>query len=187
MSSEPTQTADHSSAGASRSAHASSPAHHQSDPARKVALDRLEDQIRWYDAKSQSSQRWFKILKAIQLIAAAAVPVVATLGGPGWLTGGLGALIIVLEGFQQLNQYQQNWVSYRSTCEKLRHEKFLFWAAAGPYGAATQPAKLLAERVESLISQEHANWVEAQEEAAEQLRMATPQQVETGSDTPSPA
>ena len=51
-------------------------------------------------------------------------------------------------GVQQLRQYQQNWTSYRSTCERLKHEKYLYAAQAGPYTAAPRPQSLLAERVE---------------------------------------
>ena len=83
---------------------------------------RLEDQIAWYDAKSQHNQRWFKLLKVCQIITAAAIPVAAAASAPLWLMGGGGALIVVLEGLQQLQQYQQNWITYRSTCERLKHE-----------------------------------------------------------------
>jgi hypothetical protein len=130
---------------------------------------RLEDQIAWYDAKSQHNQRWFKLLKVCQIITAAAIPVAAGASAPAWLVGGAGALIVVLEGLQQLQQYQQNWITYRSTCERLKHEKFLFAARAGPY-ASSEPEALLAERVESLVSQEHAAWVSQREEAAPRVR-----------------
>lgn len=135
-----------------------------------VALARLEDQIAWYDAKSAFHQRWFKLLKATQLVLVAAVPVVATLGLTGWVTALVGALLMVLEGVQQLNQHQHNWMSYRSTCEKLKHEKYLFQAKAGPYAKTAEPARLLAERTEGLVSQEHAEWTERREEAAEELQ-----------------
>lgn len=129
---------------------------------------RLEDQIAWYDAKSQHNQRWFKLLKVCQIITAAAIPVAAGASAPAWLVGGAGALIVVLEGLQQLQQYQQNWITYRATCERLKHEKFLFAARAGPY-ASSEPEALLAERVESLVSQEHAAWVSQREEAARRV------------------
>ena len=70
---------------------------------------------------------------------------------------------------QQLNQYQQNWITYRSTCEALKHEKYLYMAKAGPYAAASDSHALLAERIESLISQEHAKWVSAQESAGKNI------------------
>lgn len=130
---------------------------------------RLEDQIAWYDAKSRQNQLWFKLIKICQIVVAGAIPVAAAASAPAWLMGGGGALIVVLEGLQQLQQYQQNWITYRSTCERLKHEKFLFLAHAGPYAAAPDPESLLAERVEGLVSQEHAAWVSHREEASKQM------------------
>jgi hypothetical protein len=129
-----------------------------------VTFQRLEDQIAWYDAKSGLNQRRFKWLKAAQMIAAAAVSIVATLDGPSFVAAALGGAIIVLEGFQQLNQYQQNWITYRSTCEALKHEKYLFLARAGPYSDEVDARAVLAERIEGLISQEHAKWTSARSE-----------------------
>lgn len=123
------------------------------------AWARLQEQIAWYDAKSNLCQQRFKLLKICQLVLAAAIPVAAGASAEAWLVGGAGALIVVLEGLQQLEQYQQNWTSYRSTCEQLKHEQFLFLSAAGPYAAAEDPEAVLAERVESLVSQEHTAWV----------------------------
>jgi hypothetical protein len=40
-------------------------------------LERLEDQIGWYDKKSASNQSWFKRIKIIELIAAALIPLLA--------------------------------------------------------------------------------------------------------------
>jgi hypothetical protein len=102
-------------------------------------------------------------------VVAAAIPVAAAASAPLWLMGGGGALIVVLEGLQQLQQYQQNWTTYRSTCERLKHEKFLFIAHAGPYAAAPNSESLLAERVEGLVSQEHAAWVSHREESGKQM------------------
>jgi len=129
-------------------------------------LNRLEDQIRWYDAKSQRAQRWFKALKILQLVVAGGIPLIAVFAieRADRVTALLGLVILVVEGLQQLNQYQANWISYRSTCEALQHEKFLFLAKAGPYKGEPEPLALLAERIEGLISQEHAKWISAQEQ-----------------------
>src|SRR6266511_3469203 len=129
-------------------------------------LERLEDQIGWYDRKSNQSQLRFKVVKGVQMLAAATITVVATIGVNAAVPAALGAVIVALEGFLQLNQYQQNWITYRSTAEALKHEKFLFLAAAGPYAGAGDGRALLADRIEGLISQEHAKWVSAREESA---------------------
>jgi uncharacterized protein DUF4231 len=129
----------------------------------QITLDRLDDQIGWYDTRSLYCQRMYKSLKLTGLIAAALVPLLAGRSAP-WITALVGALVVVLEGVQQLGQYHENWMAYRSTAEALKHEKYLHAAAAGPYAASEAPDALLAERVESLVSQEHAKWVTQQEQ-----------------------
>ena len=128
------------------------------------AWARLVDQLAWYGRKSSVAQRAFTRLKVVQLIIAAAVPVVAAARGPALLTAVLAAVVVVLEGIQQLFQWQTNWVLYRSTAEALKHEKFLFLSCAGPYATADR-LRVLAERVEGLVSQEHAKWTQGREQA----------------------
>src|SRR4051812_24913562 len=126
--------------------------------------DRLEDQLGWYDRKSIAAQRAYKRLKLLQLVAAAAVPVAAAAGAPGGGTAALGGVVLVLEGLQQLGRYQENWIGYRSTCEALKHERYLYLGQAGPYMDRPTAMRVLAERVEGLVSQEHAKWISAREE-----------------------
>ena len=129
-------------------------------------MERLEDQISWYDRKSLTNQRHFKRIKMVEIAAAAIIPFLSALSLPRmmWLTGGLGVLITVLEGMLHLNQYQQNWITYRSTCESLKHEKYVYLGKASPYASAVDPYALLAERIESLVSQEHAKWASVQQQ-----------------------
>jgi hypothetical protein len=121
-------------------------------------MERLEDQINWYDRKSNYNQCVFKQAKVIEIVAAAVIPFISAARIPLvlWFTGGLGVLITVLEGLLQLNQYQQNWIAYRSTCESLKHEKFVYLGKASPYEDVNDAHALLAERIESLVSQEQA-------------------------------
>jgi hypothetical protein len=134
-------------------------------PAPVPPWQRLDEQIDWYDRRSASAKRWYLRLKVSQIVIAAAIPVSAAADAPSIVAAVLGALIVVLEGFQQLFQFQQNWISYRATAEALKHEKFLFTSGAGPYSDAVRPDALLAERVEGLVSQEHAAWTSSQREA----------------------
>ena len=129
------------------------------------AWERLEDQLGWYDRKSAHHKNWFQRFKVLQIVIAASIPVVAGGGAGAWITGSLGASIVAIESFQQLFQFQQNWLGYRATAEALKHEKFVYLARAGPYRDAPAPDALLAERVEGLVSQEHAAWSSAQTEA----------------------
>lgn len=126
----------------------------------QVAVQRLEDQLAWYDAEASSAQRAYKTVKSAELVVAAAVPVVAGVGAAPLLTAALGAVVVVAEGVLQLNQWQTNWTLYRATAEALKHEKYLHLGHAGPYDGADRD-RVLAERVEGLVSQEHARWTQA--------------------------
>ena len=125
----------------------------------------MDDQIDWYDKKSISCQRWYKACRGVVIISAALIPLSVNLPIGNIVAACLGVLIVVVEGFQQLNQYHQNWTSYRSTCEALKHEKYLWAATAGPYAAVENPHALLAERIEAVISQEHTKWVSIRDQA----------------------
>lgn len=127
-------------------------------------MGRLEDQIAWYDCRSLRNQRAYKRIKIVEILAAAIIPFIAALSIPhaALVTGSLGVLITVLEGLIHLNQYQQNWTAYRSTCEALRHEKYIYLGKAAPYASVADAYALLAERIESLVSQENSKWASAQ-------------------------
>src|SRR6516225_3308303 len=135
-------------------------------PGADPIMQRLEDQIDWYDRKSIANQRTYKQMKVVEILAAAIIPFLAALRNPniGMVTGALGVLVTVLEGMLHLNQYQQNWINYRSTCEALKHEKYTYLGKAAPYANVPDPHALLAERIESLVSQEHAKWASTQQQ-----------------------
>jgi hypothetical protein len=124
---------------------------------------RLEDQLSWYDRKSMASQKAYKRVKTAQLILGSAVPVLALVSLHASITASVAASVVVLEGLQQLNQWQSNWITYRSTAEALKHERYLYLATAGPYGGPDR-SRVLAEKVEGLVSQEHAKWTESRQD-----------------------
>ena len=125
---------------------------------------RVDDQINWYDRKSMMSQNIFKRLRFTEIVAAAAIPLLAGQVDPAraslkWVVGILGALVAIIAGLLSLYRLQENWIEYRVTCEALKHEKFLYETRVGPY-AVSEPFPLFVERVESLISKEHSNWAQ---------------------------
>ena len=126
-------------------------------------LRRIDTYLDYYDKRSLFNQRWYRRLKITQLVAAALIPVVASVNASGWVTGGLGSLVVVVEGIQQLYQFQERWLACRSTGEALRREQHLYQIRAGDYATSGDAPRLLAERVEALISQEHARWTAAHE------------------------
>jgi hypothetical protein len=135
-----------------------------------LTLERLEGQIDWYDKKSMWNQDWFKKLKVTEFVAAALIPFAAAFHAAAPITGGLGVMVVVLESLQSLYQFQCNWISYRATAEGLKHEKYLYYAHAGPYANDENRDALLAERIEALISTEHTKWISNQEQTEKALK-----------------
>ena len=104
-------------------------------------------QIQWYDRRSGQAQKFYKRLKALEITCAALVPFISQVNAVA--TAILGASVVVLETLQQINQWQHNWITYRSTCEALRHEKYSFLGGSGPYKDLdpTTAKQALVERV----------------------------------------
>ncbi len=137
-----------------------------------LTLERMEGQIKWYSEKSAWNQDWFKKLKVTEIVAAALIPFAAGMRAPAALTGLLGVVVVVLESLQSIYQFQSNWITYRSTAEALKHEKYLWYAKAGHYLNAENPEALLAERIEALISTENAKWTSDKVQAGEKKAVA---------------
>ena len=80
---------------------------------------RVEDQIAWYDKRSQAEKRGFQLSRGIEIIGAAIIPFAA-----GFLPCGkaaaalLGIVVAVSAGFASLLQFQQNWIDYRRIAQK---------------------------------------------------------------------
>lgn len=124
---------------------------------------RLGDQISWYDRKSLWSQRWFKRLRVIEIVAAASIPFLTGIPDTTvmkYVIGGIGVIITVVAGMLALFQFQERWTDYRATCESLKKEKFLFLTKSEPYSSGDAFA-VLVQRVEVLISKENTNWTQS--------------------------
>lgn len=138
----------------------------------KYLKDRLEDQIAWYDRKSISNQKAFKRLQVLIIVASATIPFLSGFMDESTLflrivVGLLGLAIATATAILGLYQFQENWLEYRTTCETLRHEKYLFLTGASPYDEE-EPFMLLVERVEGLISKENTNWQSYMKQSGEE-------------------
>ena len=123
--------------------------------------ERLEDQITWYSSKSSENQKRYKVLRISEIVAAAIIPFIAGMGDKigfgNWIVGILGVIVAVTAGFIALHKNHELWIQYRTTCEQLKHEKYLFLTACEPYNGEDAFKNLVA-RVEGLISRENSAW-----------------------------
>jgi hypothetical protein len=125
--------------------------------------NRVDDQIAWYDRKSASNQRWFYRLRMIEIVAAAAIPLLAGYAAIAVelriIIGVLGAVVAVIAGVLALYQFQENWTAYRSTCESLKQEKHLFLTRTEPYHDS-DAFPLFVHRIEGLMAEQRAAWMQ---------------------------
>ena len=127
-------------------------------------INRLDNQIAWYDTKSQLNKSRFTALRTAELVVAATVPSVVGLITPDlmplkFLAQVLSLLVVIIAGLLSLYRFQELWTDYRTTAESLRHEKFLYETKVKPYDI-DNPFPLLVQRVEIHISREHSVWLE---------------------------
>lgn len=122
---------------------------------------RLESQITWYDSKSSDAQFKYKFVKYAELIVSLILPILVATEVNKWFSITCAGAGIFFEALQQINQWQHNWITYRATCEALRHEKYAFLGNAEPYVDLddVEARRLLVTRVESHISTEHSKWI----------------------------
>lgn len=125
--------------------------------------NRLDDQIKWYESKSATNKKKFHYLKISEIIISISVPLLAGYIDEFYrikfLIGIMSYLVAIIAGLIVLLRYNENWVSYRTTAESLKHEKYMYLTHSGPYKETTN-FNLLVERVESLISKENSNWTQ---------------------------
>src|ERR1044071_10149994 len=130
----------------------------------EYVTSRGDDQIAWYDRKSAWSQRGFKRLRLLEIVAASSIPILSGFSDKRVeiqvTIAILGGLIAVIAGLMGLYQFQENWTQYRSTCEGLRHEKILYETKSEPYDGE-HAFSLFVQRIESLISSETTRWTQS--------------------------
>lgn len=124
--------------------------------------DRVDDQIAWYSKKSTSQKHWYFLLQATSIICAALIPLIS-----GWiddslpylkiLAGILGFIVALAGGFLALGKFHENWLSYRTTAESLKHEKYKYLTESAPYDVESK-FSLFVQNVEALISRENTTW-----------------------------
>lgn len=123
--------------------------------------NRLNHQIKWYSNKSMRSQRKYKVFKMLEILFAALIPVLSIFSKDliqlTWVIASLGGGITIIEGWLSTNKYHENWIEYRSICEILKQEKYMFLTKTGVYNTQAK-FKFLVERTESIISKENINW-----------------------------
>lgn len=132
---------------------------------KKYIEERYEDQINWYDKKSIWNQKMYRrfqwaviVLSAITPVLVAIVAIRPEAKETSWFAVAISALVAIGTTGLKTFKYQENWISYRTTCETMRKEIHFYKAGVSDYKNTEDPEALFVERVEALISRENTMW-----------------------------
>lgn len=126
--------------------------------------ERVDNQIEWYDVKSNTCQKRYKIIQVIEIVSASAIPILSGYATKAFaipiVIGILGAVIAIMESIVKLEKYHENWIEYRSTCELLRYQKNLFLTSSSPYSENGEEStfNVFVKNIEQIISSENNQW-----------------------------
>ena len=129
---------------------------------------RLDDQIKWYSKKSSHCKNWHDILSIISIIGTSSSALLSAASSSfpdiskiiSIIAAIIAFLVTIVLSIDKLKKYQELHHQYRSTCEKLKQEKYLFITRSGEYNQLSEPSieQLFIERCESIMSSETVNW-----------------------------
>ncbi len=125
--------------------------------------ERVDNQIQWYDQKAATCKMWYKIFQTAEIVLAALIPLLSAYASKhtaiAIITGILGVIITILETISKVNNYHENWIEYRTTCELLRYQKYLYITKSSPYNLSEETIdNLFVKNIEQIISSENNHW-----------------------------
>lgn len=137
---------------------------------------RVDEQIDWLSRSSKANKRGFLRLRIAEILLGTAITIFspyATKVDWGPLAIALAGGGIALSGsLLALNRNQENWVRYRSLCEAIKREKYLYITRTSPYCDNGSAFGHFVMAVEALMDEERTGWA----------RQITPQQEEQSSE-----
>ena len=124
---------------------------------------RYHDQLNYYEKASGKNQSKYKNYQWLLIILSTLTTILAALPSDKfdlkYFIVVAAGLVTILSSAIKTFQYQELWVSYRSTIEQLRPELFYYNFNVGDYGqAGVDKETLFVTRVEGILSKEHESW-----------------------------
>jgi hypothetical protein len=150
------------------------------DPLEKSYLiDRVWDQIEWYDRKSGLYQRRYNRLKMLVILLSALIPflvgyadskimILAGAGGTDGITLGnfiqiavglIGVTVAVAEGISVFRKFRDLWLGYRSTAERLKRETWLYLTQGAEYAESASAFATFVDNMEAIMASENSQWI----------------------------
>ncbi len=126
-------------------------------------VNRYEDQIGYYEKASAKNQIKYKSYQWLLIILSTLTTILAALPSDNsrlkyFIVITAGAVTILSSALKTF-QYQELWISYRSTIEQLRPELFYYKFNVGDYGQTDiDKETLFVTRIEGILGKERESW-----------------------------
>ena len=134
----------------------------------------LKGQRDWYSKRGSAYKTRSQSLAFLVIAAGSITTFVQVFGEAPWvsiITAGLGALVVLAEGWQRIARYSETWAGYRNASERMKREKRLFVNGAGSYRNLEDDEAYLqfVENIEAVIAEEQQTfWKDRRSEAPAQ-------------------
>lgn len=130
----------------------------------KYLTERYQDQLNYYEGASGKNQRKYKYFQWALIIFSTLTTILVALPKPEkfdtqYVIVGTAAIVTILTSALKTFQYQELWVTYRSTIERLKPEIYYYTFNVGDYGqSGVDKETLFVTRVEGILGKEHDAW-----------------------------
>ena len=125
--------------------------------------ERVEDQIKWYGARSKSNQTKYKRWQVVKVAAALVIPVLSLAVECSdyikYIIALLGAFVAFAESYIKIYDFKDLWTKYRIAAEVLKREKLFFLTNSGVYQGQEKNFKIFVQRCENLMQSENEEWL----------------------------
>lgn len=134
--------------------------------------ERYNNQMTYYSNAAGKNQKKYRRFQWILIVLSALTPVLAALSGRPINIGGvahnwdlqifvviISAIVAILTTGLKTFNYQELWITYRTTYEKLKPEIYYYNFSIGPYsGTMVDKESLFVTRIEAMLDAEHNQW-----------------------------
>src|SRR3954467_1908881 len=119
----------------------------------------LKGQRRWYSERASTYKQRTQVLGLLVIGAGAATSFVQVFAARPWVpvvTAALGAVVVLVEGWQRIARYGETWSAYRPASERRRRGKRLYVSGAGASGEVDEDEAYLrfVEAIEAVLAEE---------------------------------
>jgi hypothetical protein len=119
----------------------------------------LKGQRCWYSERAATYKQRTQVLSLLVIGAGAGTSFVQVLPAERWVpvvTAALGAVVVLVEGWQRIARYAETWSAYRTASERMKREQRLYVNGAGAYRDVDEDEAYLrfVEAIEAVLAEE---------------------------------